>query len=567
MKYREMAQEFGFAFLAALLAAAGTGCVAVNVGKPEVYRHTETRRETAARPARTVVASAGGRQWQTGERAVVGISAELRDEYPRTRWEETVTVRRQKRLGIGLFPGAAEAYLMPRGALKSGMGLFREWDREEPEYCAYYGQTEWDYGVLYVGNSILMLGLSTAIGTVNSLLVQPFADWPCHHDLVDGENLRKGVRIQGHGPFADASGSPKIQALGRFTPGERRKMGVRTCWDPMLKDDDLGPAVGLGWTHMGLAGCHKHLAVFVDPVKTGPREDDGAETRTRRVDVPGPYLAELSIPALGFKRVQRVEGGSTRAEFALPAGPRECIAEAVARFRPDPAGGAADAEARMVLEQVAGKAYRFDVALRAGAPTPPKSEPPPSSTSVPPHSLPPPPVLPAPPSRADGALWEVTGIRRTAGGRYEVRVAIADRSKTFDIGWAVETEVRGIIREDFVNRHPGTGIQYVHGVVDWETEENGAVLVYRGWAFSARPVSDGWTYDDGARRGTVRLRISEGMPADEAKRWARENIEAIVKEKNVALEAGKAPPEGAVYRSLGETLEDGVLTVEFEAVE
>jgi hypothetical protein len=57
------------------------------------------------------------------------------------------------------------------------------------------------------------------------------------------------------------------------------------------------------------------------------------------------------------------------------------------------------------------------------------------------------------------------------------------------------------------------------------------------------------------------------MTAEEAKRWARDNIEAIAREKNVLLEAGGAPPEGAVYRSLGETLEDGVLTVEFEAVE
>jgi hypothetical protein len=57
------------------------------------------------------------------------------------------------------------------------------------------------------------------------------------------------------------------------------------------------------------------------------------------------------------------------------------------------------------------------------------------------------------------------------------------------------------------------------------------------------------------------------MPAYEAKQWARADIEAIVKAKNVVLEAGGTPPEGALYRSPGESLEDGVLTVEFEAVE
>jgi hypothetical protein len=35
----------------------------------------------------------------------------------------------------------------------------------------------------------------------------------------------------------------------------------------------------------------------------------------------------------------------------------------------------------------------------------------------------------------------------------------------------------------------------------------------------------------------------------------------------LAVLAGAALPSGAVYRSLGETLESGVLTVEFEAVE
>ena len=57
------------------------------------------------------------------------------------------------------------------------------------------------------------------------------------------------------------------------------------------------------------------------------------------------------------------------------------------------------------------------------------------------------------------------------------------------------------------------------------------------------------------------------MPADDAKSWARKNIAAIISDKNVALEASKAPPSGAQYRSLAEKFEDGVLTVEFEAIE
>ena len=57
------------------------------------------------------------------------------------------------------------------------------------------------------------------------------------------------------------------------------------------------------------------------------------------------------------------------------------------------------------------------------------------------------------------------------------------------------------------------------------------------------------------------------MPASETKRWARENISAIVSEKNVVIEAGKAPPKGAKFRSLNENYSNGVLAVEFETVE
>ena len=80
---------------------------------------------------------------------------------------------------------------------------------------------------------------------------------------------------------------------------------------------------------------------------------------------------------------------------------------------------------------------------------------------------------------------------------------------------------------------------------------------------AGQPTEDEWSYDADTRRGTVSLKVSEGMTPEEAKQWAREHIEAIVQEKNVALDAGG----GAVYRCLDEHLQDGVLTVEFEAVE
>ncbi len=86
---------------------------------------------------------------------------------------------------------------------------------------------------------------------------------------------------------------------------------------------------------------------------------------------------------------------------------------------------------------------------------------------------------------------------------------------------------------------------------------------------SAKPPYkvDGWEYDPVTLKGRIRLRVMGDMPASETKRWARENIAAIILDKNIVIEAGKAPPKGAKFQSLGENFTDGVLTVEFEAVE
>ncbi len=560
-------KRFGTTRMIAGLALAGIvpfcGCVAVNVGDPKVYTHTDTHFETGTSPSATRVETARAQMNQTGTGVIVGIAADVLEEYPKMRWEETTTIRIQKRLGIGLFPGASEVYLTPKGALHPALFRNRNGGYKDGYACALYETGEDSYPLAFFGATIASFGLLPTLGTLNTLLVQPFAGWSCDHDFIDEECMEiSSFSNASRRKYADAAASPKIRAFKSFTAEERKQMGVVTCYDRH------GRALfsTAGMTHVGLIGCHKHQAVFVEPAKPGSRTETGeAETKCRHVDVEGPYVAELSIPAMGYVQEVRVGKGAKRAIFEFPDAERKHMKEVVLRFRPDGPEVASEVT-KAALEKVIGQEYRFDVVFQEMA----------GAIAVQPvAAVPASPVVgtPASPSvkktgiKASRQAYEVVGITMSENGQCEVRVRIADKSKTFDIGWAVEPDVKRRIREDFVNRHPGTGIQYVREMVEWETEEEGAILVYRGWAFSARPVSDGWTYDDGSRRGTVRLRISEGMPAEEAKRWARENIEAIVKEKNVALEAGTEPPSGAMYRSLGESLEDGVLTVEFEAVE
>ena len=165
------------------------------------------------------------------------------------------------------------------------------------------------------------------------------------------------------------------------------------------------------------------------------------------------------------------------------------------------------------------------------------------------------------------APYEITTEEAFSKGQAVYRVNITDSGLTaFEVVRMVKPEIETVLRDALAARMPGLPQDAIRAYVVPEFAEN-RVIRFRGWAFAMKPIADGWRYNPETRRGVARFRLSGGMPPEEAKRWARENIEAIVMEKNVALEAGVAPPEGAKYRSLGEMLEGGVLTVEFEVVE
>lgn len=551
-----------------------SGCVAMNVGRPEVFTHTDEILETSEQPVRTGVDGVQVRLEQRGDRASVRLVADLRDEFRKTRRTETAVVKKQKRLAVGLFPGAAENFLMPDGALVSGvlMSTAGSTASNPVPHVLYDGPDLMTGGGAYVGAGVFsvvcvpLTVITWPFGTLQNLLFEPFASWECKHDFLDTANMKTGLYNEGTGRYIDVSRSPKLQQLMKFPEAERKRMGIRTCFDlDGARYHSIIDIMTGNLGHFGIVGIHKYLAVFIDPPARGEPEDAGTEVRTRQSEVQGPYVVEMAIPATGYRHAVRVGAGGTGAVFALPHAARDGVATARVAIRRDAADGAVSVETAEALAKTLGKIYSFDVELKAAAPSssPGAREvaPPPPSPS---RETPAPTMTVEPAAGPARSMYEIVGIRRNAEGRYEVRVKVADRARTFDIGTALEPDVKKMIREDYANRHPGTGIQYVREIVEWETEEEGRVLVYRGWAFSFHPVK--WSYDPATRRGQVRLRISAGMSAEETKRWARENISAIVADKNVAVGAGEAPPPGAVYLSLGEALENGVLTVEFEAV-
>lgn len=305
--------------------------------------------------------------------------------------------------------------------------------------------------------------------------------------------------------------------------------GSYDCWKEQKTE---------AYSHVGLVGFHKYTVFISHKPVTGPeRPEESNFVTTPHVKAAGPYSVEFRIPGLGHYDRKSVGAGETSVSFPLPEVSRDCAEEASAVFRRLPGHPPGDAVSARLLEKTEGRPLNFTLYLHAS------------------------PDAPETPS------YEILSVRPLADGKYVVRAAIRDPSATFRVAREVEREVRRQIRADYLGKHPEAASGNVRETIQWQTEGDGRILVFTAWAFSIQPVADGWTYNAYTHRGTVRLRLSGGMPPEEAKRWARENIEAIAREKNVLLRAGSPVPDGAAYRSLREEFRDGVLAVEFEATE
>ena len=99
-----------------------------------------------------------------------------------------------------------------------------------------------------------------------------------------------------------------------------------------------------------------------------------------------------------------------------------------------------------------------------------------------------------------------------------------------------------------------------------KTKDGSRAFRMTGKVISPRTFVESWHYDDDTRTGTIHFRVGSIADAKTLKAWAAENIGAIVENKIVVLEVGKAPPPGARYRLGEDRFEDGILSVDFEVL-
>lgn len=509
MKRGDAARRFPIRALAPGLVAlcACSGCIAFNVGSPERFTSEfPAGVETRTTSRKALYSQPTVERDRTGTDVSVALCGVVERGEQKCRIVNEIDICRQKRMSFGFFPAAAERNLRPSDSARPIW--FDDPRFGEESMLAMdekQGSTHWFFSLLY-GIPLVPY----------ALLVEPVAgNWDC-----------RGHAWRNNGKYWVVSPS-----------GETYRPYIYICEERSLS-----------YLHLAPFGFFRHVQLRFSPERLKEAKPiEAAAYRRESATVGGPYCVDLSVPAIGFADSREVGIGEERAAFRLPAGSSASDAVAIVRYRPSAAGLDAirDESQRVLLEDAMrwthivplgplGAGARVVVAVEAARKAPIRY------------------------------LREKDDER----GRSVYRAEILDETKdAFEIAAFVRPLLLDELRAEFAERHPALDKNLIRAWADYETEEDGATLLFSGAAFSVQPVADGWRYDDASRRGMVRLRLSKEAELADARRWARENVESIVRDRNAVLAEGSGPPPGAKYRSLSERFEDGVLVLEFEALE
>lgn len=526
------------ALAAAGLGTVGAGCIAVPVGREESvktfeYRQKsemtgETRRtplESAATARNEAPRGAGdaGRVW-------VGLEGRVRridrwaDEY------RIVELLRQKRMGFGFLPGCAEG-----GRSDTEMA----WVPRMEAGGFRYGDWQ-DFAIDQIGPGLL---LGWAFIPYNVLVEPLVGSWdcpghaPCPRDWPNGKT-RNPIR---------ASDWTRTDLYAQFMEYMEGRLGETTLFAECR--------------HGAPAGF-KRFSTYRWGESAASRTAERETTMEEKAFGRGPFEVELEVPDIGWRGRTGVAPGAKEAAFALPFADSDRMAEGKVRFFGSGARGMEDDATRALLEGARGQVYTVQVRLRRapeGMETWNDGDDGKRAVAV---------VTQVVARATGGASYRLDKESTSEKGVGVWRVTVLDGSKSgLEIAAEVRPKILAELRAVYLAKHPGADGDRVHAAVDYETAEGGQVLVFTGTAFELRPVVDGWFYDAATRRGIIRLHAPSDVPPDTLRRWAREHVANIVAEKNVARAIGTEPPPGARFRLLDESLESGVLTVEFEAVE
>lgn len=123
----------------------------------------------------------------------------------------------------------------------------------------------------------------------------------------------------------------------------------------------------------------------------------------------------------------------------------------------------------------------------------------------------------------------------------------------------IKDEIRGTVAADYAGAY-GTDVREVHvDLPEFRLKED----IIRGRADVMRISVVSLTFSPQAQKGVIAVKIGAGRFED-ARAWVRKNIEALARDKNVALTTGQIPPAARFYLGAERVKDGNVLEIEFE---
>lgn len=159
--------------------------------------------------------------------------------------------------------------------------------------------------------------------------------------------------------------------------------------------------------------------------------------------------------------------------------------------------------------------------------------------------------------------YAIQNFRRTSNEGYAYSFKIVFNEKdNVDIATMqrIKREVVKVVEEDYRVAVGITATENVHVDFPEFTVANGVV---EGRATVMTVSVTSLKYDERTQKGVIAVKIG-GNRFENARKWLRDNIETIARDKNIALRTGELPPNKKFFLGTERVLEGNVLEIEFE---
>lgn len=159
-------------------------------------------------------------------------------------------------------------------------------------------------------------------------------------------------------------------------------------------------------------------------------------------------------------------------------------------------------------------------------------------------------------------VYSVERFERLPGNEfaYEFELALTPGMSGIALARRVKDEIRAEILSDYKATYTGESFQST-GVDFPKFVMSGGRIEGRAEVMQMRVMS--LTYNQATRKGLMVVKIGS-VRFDQARRWVRENIEVLARDKNVALMTGELPAAGKFYLGAERVKDGNILEIEFE---